>query len=145
MNKKLAAASAAAAVAAAIAGAALLDGGREAPNNVAFHITLASPDLYEGGVYSERVALDRGEYTFRFVPNGDSPRVLGITLRGDAFGFSEDFELVGTAHQTGISEYYTWDYDGRKRVTVPGDGAVLIEIDPNGNVRGAVSVDLLRN
>ena len=132
-----------AAAIAIIAGSALDDGG-DRTDNAAFHITLASPDLYEDGVYSERIVLDGGKYGFGFVPNGDSPKILSISLRGETLDFSEDFELVGTLHQTGISEYHTWDYSGQKTITVPGQEQVLVEINPNGNVMGPVSVDILR-
>lgn len=111
----------------------------------AFHVTLASPDLYTDGIYSEEVFLDGGQYAFRFVPNGDSPRVLSISLRGGMLDFSENFELVGTLHQTEISEYYTWEYDGQRAVIVSDSGTFLVEINPNGNIMGAVSVDIIKN
>ena len=123
----------------------LFEGERDVTINEVFHITLASPDLYENGVYSEKIVLDRGEYSFRFVPNGDSPRILSVSIRGDTFDFSEDFELVGTLHQTGISEYHTWDYNGQRTITVQSQEPVLVEINPNGNILGPVSVDILRN
>lgn len=130
-------------VAAAVIAGGLWD--RDEDGRPAFHVTLASPDLYVDGVYSKEVFLDGGQYAFRFVPNGDSPRVLSVSLRGETLDFSEDFELVGTIHQTGISEYYTWEYDGQRVVTVPDTGSFLVEINPNGNIMGAVSVDMIKN
>lgn len=144
MNKKIIAIPVAVVAIAVIAGN-LFEGERDVAVNEVFHVTLASPDLYENGVYSEKIVLDGGEYSFRFVPNGDSPRVLSVSIRGDVFDFSEDFELVGTLHQTGISEYYTWDYNGQKTITVASRELVLVEINPNGDVLGPVSVDILRN
>ena len=114
-------------------------------NKVIFHVTLADPDLYKNGIYSDTFSVEKGEYSFRFVPNGDSPRDLTISLLGDEFEFSENFVLNGTRHETGISEYYTWDYDGQKLIHIPNQKEISIKINPNGNVRGSVSVDILKN
>jgi hypothetical protein len=61
------------------------------------------------------------------------------------FDFSEDFELVGTPHQTGISEYFTWDYDGEKKISISEIQEISIKINPNGETMGSVSVDILEN
>ncbi len=50
----------------------------EKMNNVIFHVTLADPDLYINGVYAEKFTIDKGQYSFRFVPNGSSPEILSI-------------------------------------------------------------------
>ncbi len=114
-------------------------------NNVVFHVTLADSDLYVDGVYTEVFSVDKGEYFFRFVPNGSSPKVLSITLDGDMFSFSEDFELIGIPHQTGISEYFTWKYDGEKNILISEKQEISISINPNGKTLGSVSVDILQN
>jgi hypothetical protein len=114
-------------------------------NDSVFHVTLADPKLYESGVYSSKFVIEQGEYKFRFVPNGDSPRTLTISLKGEEFEFSENFILNGTLHETGISEYYTWDYDGQKVILIPTLKEISIQINPNGNVKGSVSVDIIRN
>ncbi len=111
----------------------------------AFHITLASPEQYSNGVYSSNFDLRKGDYFFRFVPNGDSPKTLSISLNGEEFSFSEDFMLKGELHKTGISEYYTWDYEGQKEIQLFSDQEISILINPNGNVLGSVSVDLIEN
>ena len=80
-----------------------------------FHTRLADPELYENGIYYESFVLENGVYEFRFTPNGDSPRLLSITLIGDSILFSEDFVLKGTPHETDVSLYYTWDYEGAKK------------------------------
>ena len=108
-----------------------------------FHIRLAEPELYENGVYSESFVLENGVYEFRFTPNGDSPRLLSVTLIGDSILFSEEFVLNGTPHETDISLYYTWDYEGVKKIQVPEDQQVDIKINPNGNLVGPVSVELI--
>ncbi len=117
----------------------------EKNSNVVFHVTLADPDLYTNGVYTDTFTIDRGEYSFRFVPNGSSPEVLSITLNGENFDFSEDFELKSTSHQTGTSEYFTWKYDGQKIILISEIQKISIIINPNGNIMGSVSVDILEN
>ena len=114
-------------------------------NNIVFHITLADPDLYKNGIYSNTFTVNKGNYLFKFVPNGDSPQSLTILLKGENYNFSENFKLKGTLHQTGISEYYTWDYDGQKTISIPIQQMITIEINPNGNELGPVSVDVLEN
>jgi len=113
--------------------------------NTIFHVTLADPDLYVNGEFSQVLTLEKGEYFFRFVPNGSSPKILSITVVGENFGFDEDFQLRNTLHQTGISEYFTWEYDGTHSFTIPESGEVEIIVNPNGNIMGSVSVDILEN
>ena len=112
----------------------------------AFHITLADPNLYVDGVYSKEFILDEGEYFFRFVPNGSSPTDLSIKLVGDdSFNFSKDFHLVGTPHDAGSFEYFTWEYQGEKNIIIYETQKVFITINPNGDVSGSVSVDIVKN
>ena len=113
--------------------------------NVVFHVTLADPDLYKNGIYSNTFSMNKGDYIFKFVPNGDSPQSLSILLKGKNYDFSETFKLKGTLHQTGISEYYTWDYDGQKVISISGQQEMYIEINPNGNELGSVSVFIIEN
>ena len=122
-----------------------LDSSEEKNNNEVFHVTLADPDLFRNGVYTSVFTIEKGEYSFRFVPNGSSPKVLSITLNGENFNFYEDFMLEGTLHQTGISEYFTWEYNGEKTIFIPETQEIAIVIDPNGTVMGSVSVDILEN
>lgn len=110
-----------------------------------FHVTLANPKMYQEGVFSDVFSLEEGEYFFRFVPNGDSPKSLSISLKGDSFEFNENFKLNGTSHETGISQYYTWDYDGQKEINVFEPQDVIIRINPNGNFMGTVSVDIIED
>jgi hypothetical protein len=117
----------------------------EEENAIVFHITLANPNLYSNGVFTDSFVIDKGEYLFRFVPNGSSPDILSITLSGKKFNFLQDFRLKGTLHQTGISEYFTWEYDGEKPIFVSETQEVSITINPNGKLMGSVSVDILEN
>ena len=117
----------------------------EENDGVIFHVTLANPQLYQDGIYTETFEIESGEYFFRFVPNGSSPEILSISLDGHSLEFSEDFKLKNTLHETGISEYYTWEYLGENKVMIPEDQQVKISINPNGNVMGSVSVSILQN
>jgi len=117
----------------------------EENSKVIFHITLADPDLYNNGIYTDTFTIDKGEYSFRFVPNGSSPKILSITLNGDNFDFSEDFKLESTSHQTGISEYFTWEYEGQMIISISEMQEISIIINPNGNIMGSISVDILEN
>ncbi|NRA87334.1 MAG: biotin/lipoyl-binding protein [Rhizobiales bacterium] len=69
-------------------------------------------------------------------------RIKGII---ENFDFSEDFKLESTSHQTGTSEYFTWEYNGQKIIWVAEMQKVSIIINPNGNIMGSVSVDILEN
>jgi hypothetical protein len=117
----------------------------EIENNILFHATLADPDLYTNGTYIDKFTINKGEYFFRFVPNGSSPEILSITLDGENFDYSENFKLEGISHQTGISEYFTWDYNGQKIISISDTQEVSITINPNGNIMGSVTVDILEN
>ena len=114
-------------------------------DNVVFHVTLADPDLYSNGIYINEFSINKGEYSFRFVPNGSSPKILSIILNGENFHFSEDFKLESTSRQTGTSEYFTWEYNGQKIIWINEIQEISIIINPNGNVIGSVSVDILEN
>jgi len=111
--------------------------------NVVFHITLADSKLYNDGIYSNIFQVKKGVYMFRFVPNGDSPKMLGITLNGENFRFFENFILKGTLHESGISEFFTWEYEGKSKVEFIQDMELEIIIDPYDNLMGPVSVELI--
>ena len=148
MNRKLIVIPIAAAVAIFLISITLDDGissNDTVETNVAFHVTLADSKLYIDGVYTESFEIEKGEYSFRFVPNGSSPETLSISLRGTSFEFEEDFSLKGTLHETGISEYYTWEYEGQGKFLISEMQEITIIINPNGNTMGSVSVDILEN
>jgi hypothetical protein len=48
-------------------------------------------------------------------------------------------------HQTGISEYFTWDYDGEREISISETQEISIVINPNNETMGSVSVDILEN
>jgi hypothetical protein len=117
---------------------------KDKEKDVIFHVTLADPNLYKNGIYSNSFIIDKGDYLFKFIPNGDSPQSLIINLKGKDYYFSENFKLEGSLHQTGISEYYTWDYDGEKAMSISSLQEVQIEINPNGNLLGTLTVDIIK-
>lgn len=114
-------------------------------DKVIFHATLAEPELYVNGVYSESFMINAGDYRFRFVPNGSSPETLSISISGNNFEFNENFLLEKELHRTGISEYYTWSYFGIESFSVDESSQVKITINPNGDEMGSVTVDILED
>ena len=114
-------------------------------NDTVFHITLADPNLYVNGIFTDELILEKGEYIFRFVPNGSSPEILSISLTNNTLNFVKDFQLEGISHKTEISEYFTWKYEGEKLFSISEKQEISIVINPNGNVMGSVSVDIIEN
>ena len=112
--------------------------------NVIFHITLANPELYSNGSYTDKFSIDSGTYFFRFVPNGSSPQILSIELTGKNYEFTENFNLIGTSHESETAKYFTWKYEGKTNITINSLQEISISINPNGNVMGSVSVDLIK-
>ena len=113
-------------------------------NEDIFHITLADPELYANGVYTDKFLIEPGTYFFRFVPNGSSPEILSIKLIGQNYVFEENFELVGIPHESETAKYFTWKYDGNEKIVIDSSQEISISINPNGNVKGSVSVDLIK-
>ena len=114
-------------------------------NDIVFHVTLADPNLYVNGIFTDELILEKGEYIFRFVPNGSSPEILSISLTNNELDFDEDFKLEGMSHKTEISEYFTWKYEGGKLFSISEKQEISITVNPNGNVMGSVSVDIIEN
>ena len=101
------------------------------------------------------ILLEKGvPYKFEFVPMGDSPERLKITIGGV---FSETFVLKKTLVDTGISKYYTWDYSGDQYLDIfdsncelgdPYHGSSVcedtytLEVERFGNLEGSVSISL---
>ena len=93
-------------------------------------------------------------YEFHFVPMGDSPERLKISVVWSGQGvqvFSEMLYLEGTLVDTGISEYYTWDYVGNKNFEVSFEQCPNqktcnydITVERYGNLEGSVTISLSR-
>ena len=127
-----------------ILGVSISMNSEEKNDNVVFHITLADPELYTNGVYTDKFSIDPGTYFFRFVPNGSSPEILSIKLSGQNYSFIENFNLKGIPHESETSKYFTWVYEGNGEIMINSSQNISISINPNGNVMGSVSVDLIK-
>ena len=117
---------------------------QKSEKKIVYHITLANPKIYTNETFTDAFQIQKGKYQFSFVPSGDSQETLSITLKGARFSFSEDFKLEGIPHETGISTYYTWNYQGRKEISLLEDDQLEIIINPHGNLLGSISVDLIK-
>ena len=109
-------------------------------------------------------SIEGGTYKIGFVPMGDSPAKIELTIKGKwtesynvepSWGtiFSEEFVLEKSLVDTGISKYYTWKYIGQKYVQIPelegkipsSDVAIYeIVINRYGNLEGSVSISLTK-
>ena len=127
-----------------ILGVSISMNSEEKNDNVVFHITLADPELYTNGVYTDKFSIDPGTYFFRFVPNGSSPEILSIKLSGQNYNFIENFNLKGIPHESETSKYFTWEYEGVKNITIDSIEEITIIINPNDNVMGSVSIDIIK-
>ena len=110
---------------------------------------LSEPTSF-GNVHTySKITLERNvPYKFDFVPMGDSPKWIKISV-GNAF--SELLYLEGTSIDTGISEYYTWDYTGNKSFEIspkqcPNQKTCNYDIivERHGNLKGSVTISLSR-
>ena len=117
---------------------------KEKNNDIVFHITLANPELYTNGVYTDAFSIEPGTYFFRFVPNGSSPEILSIKLTSQNYEFVENYTLIGTPHESETAKYFTWKYQGKGEIVIEASKQISISINPNGNVNGSVSVDLIK-
>ena len=117
---------------------------KEKNNDIVFHITLANPELYTNGVYTDEFSIEPGTYFFRFVPNGSSPEILSIELTSQNYEFVENYTLIGTPHESETAKYFTWKYQGKGEIVIEASKQISISINPNGNVNGSVSVDLIK-
>ena len=123
-------------------------------NGEVWSIRMASPEWHDRQtVRASLPNLEEGTYKLGFVPMGDSPHKITIVIKGKStttspnFYFSEEFVLKGTPVDTGISKYYTWEYVGQKYVYIPeveGETNYEITITRTGNLKGSVSISLLR-
>ena len=85
-------------------------------------------------------------YEFDFVAMGDSPKWLKISV-GNVF--SESLYLEGILVDTGISEYYTWDYVGIKNLEISTQQCMYqktcnydIIVERHGDLKGSVTISL---
>ena len=120
------------------------------PNSEIWSKRIAGPEFANVSIHkSSSVTLERNvQYKFEFVPMGDSPERLKITI-GNVF--SEIFVLENTLVDTGISKYYTWEYIGKENVVISNQHCPNqktcnydITVERFGNLEGSVSISLSR-
>jgi len=101
--------------------------------------------------YGSLGVLDKGYYEIGFVPMGDSPSEIHIqivTKKSDETNWrnhgvlDEIYYLDRDLVDTGISKYYTWEYNGQKNFSVEEKGEYEISIGREGNLKGSVSVSV---
>jgi hypothetical protein len=100
-------------------------GGKEdrTVNSEVWNFRFSGPEFHDINSYTfDSIALDTGTtYQFKFVPMGDSPERLRISLVWPSAQyhksveiFSDTLYLKKSLVDTGISKYYTWEYTGEK-------------------------------
>ena len=128
----------------------------KSPDSEVWNTRIAGPEFDNISNHRyEPIALERKvPYEFHFVPMGDSPERLKISVGGKGYGvevFSELLYLEGILVDTGISEYYTWDYVGNKNFEISFDQCPNqktcnydITVERYGNLKGSVTISLSR-
>ena len=126
------------------------------PNSEVWSKRIAGPEFADISIHkSSPVTLERNvQYKFEFVPMGDSPEQLKISVVWSGQGvevFSELFVLEKTLVDTGISKYYTWEYVGKENVLISNQQCPNqktcnydITVERFGNLEGSVSISLSR-
>jgi len=126
------------------------------PNSEVWSKRIAGPEFADISIHkSSPVTLERNvQYKFEFVPMGDSPEQLKISVVWSGQGvevFSELFVLEKTLVDTGISKYYTWEYVGKENVVISNQQCpdqktcnYDITVERFGNLEGSVSISLSR-
>ena len=126
------------------------------PNSEVWSKRIAGPEFADISIHkSSPVTLERNvQYKFEFVPMGDSPEQLKISVVWSGQGvevFSELFVLDKTLVDTGISKYYTWEYIGKENVVISNQQCpnqktcnYEITVERFGNLEGSVSISLSR-
>ena len=124
--------------------------GEERPNSEVWNKRIAGPEFANDSILkSSPITLERNvQYKFEFVPMGDSPERIKISIGGV---FSETFVLEKTLVDTGISKYYTWEYIGKENVVISNQQCPNqktcnydITVERFGNLEGSVSISLSR-
>ena len=120
------------------------------PNSEVWNKRISGPEFANDSILkSSPITLERNvQYKFEFVPMGDSPERIKISIGGV---FSETFVLEKTLVDTGISKYYTWEYIGKENVLVSNQQCpnqktcdYEITVERFGNLEGSVSISLSR-
>ena len=131
----------------------------KSPNSEVWSTRMAGPEFDDifNHRYSSITLETKVPYKFDFVPMGDSPERLKISVSTNYqqfqdLVFSEMFILEGTLVDTGISEYYTWNYTGNKNFEISHHQECPMQktcnyditVERYGNLRGSVTISLSR-
>ena len=92
---------------------------KEEPSSEVWNFRFSGQEFHNISSHGfDGISLDTGNtYQFKFVPMGDSPEQLRLSLVGISPSvqvFSDTLYLKKTLVDTGISKYYTWEYVGDK-------------------------------
>ena len=90
---------------------------REEPSSEVWNFRFSGQEFHNISSHGfDGISLETGNtYQFKFVPMGDSPEQLRLSLIGKSPSvqvFSDTLYLKKTLVDTGISKYYTWEYVG---------------------------------
>ena len=150
---------AAAVVAVSIAYGTQMDTGfktEKKADDIVWHVSMSGMDDYEIHANWAGVGyLEKGYYKIGFVPMGDSPNKIRIIIgerdggvyQGQGMGrvLDEVYILDRDLVDTGISKYYTWEYNGDKSMLIPKGGSFFdVKVIPEGNLQGSVSISLTK-
>ena len=121
-----------------------------------WNLRLSGMDDYERNANWAGIGyLEKGYYKIGFVPMGDSPNKIRIIVaekssevyqsQGMGRVLDEVYILDRDLVDTGISKYYTWEYNGDKSFFIPKSGSFFdIKITVQGNMEGSVSISLTK-
>ena len=92
---------------------------KEEPSSEVWNFRFSGKEFHNINSHGfDGISLETGNtYQFKFVPMGDSPEQLRLSLVGISPSvqvFSDTLYLKKTLVDTGISKYYTWEYIGDK-------------------------------
>ena len=92
---------------------------KEEPSSEVWNFRFSGQEFHNISSHGfDGISLETGNtYQFKFVPMGDSPEQLRLSLVGISPSvqvFSDTLYLKKTLVDTGISKYYTWEYIGDK-------------------------------
>ena len=92
---------------------------KEEPSSEVWNFRFSGQEFHNISSHGfDGISLETGNtYQFKFVPMGDSPEQLRLSLVGISPSvqvFSDTLYLKKTLVVTGISKYYTWEYVGDK-------------------------------
>ena len=124
-------------------------------DDVVWQVSMSGVEDYEAFENVGIGYLEKGYYKIGFVPMGDSPSKIRIIIqeRGDdvyqnqGIGrvLDETYILDRDLVDTGISKYYTWEYNGDKSLFIPKGGSFFdIHMRYQGSVEGSVSISLTK-